>query len=132
MVGMLEYSKRQINELSGGQQQRIFLARAIAQNPSLFLMDEPFAGLDLGTEKIIMTLLKKLRDSGKTIIIVHHDLSSVEAYFDWVMMLNMRMIASGPTQKCFNEENLSKTFGKNNVLLSEVLKITKQKSLGIS
>lgn len=132
MVGMLDYAKRQISELSGGQQQRIFLARAIAQNPSLYLMDEPFAGLDLGTEKILVNLLKELRDSGKTILIVHHDLSSVETYFDWIVMLNMRLVASGPTEKYFNEDNLGKTFGKNNILLNEVLKITRKKSLGIS
>lgn len=131
MVGMLPFAKRQISELSGGQQQRVFVARAIAQNPSIFLMDEPFAGIDLQAEKIIMNLLKKLQKEGKTILIVHHDLNSVESYFDWVMMLNMRLIACGPTKECFSLDTLSKAFGKNNVLLSELKILSKKQPLGM-
>lgn len=110
-VGMLEYEKRQISELSGGQQQRVFLARALIQEASVYLMDEPFQGVDATTEKAIIYILKELRNKGKTVIAVHHDLQTIKEYFDWVTLLNVRLIESGPVDKVFTTENLNKTYG---------------------
>lgn len=110
-VGMLEYEKRQISELSGGQQQRVFLARALIQEASVYLMDEPFQGVDATTEKAIIYILKELRNKGKTVIAVHHDLQTIKEYFDWVTLLNVRLIKSGPVDKVFTTENLNKTYG---------------------
>ncbi|WP_299095475.1 metal ABC transporter ATP-binding protein [uncultured Metabacillus sp.] len=110
-VGMLEYANRQISELSGGQQQRVFLARALAQEADVYFMDEPFVGVDAATEKAIIALLTELKANGKTVLVVHHDLQTVEEYFDWVLLLNMRKIAYGPTKETFTIENLQKTYG---------------------
>ncbi|MEX2103738.1 MAG: metal ABC transporter ATP-binding protein [Bacilli bacterium] len=110
-VGMADYAHRQISQLSGGQQQRVFLARALAQDATIYLMDEPFVGVDAATEKAIITLLNELKDQGKTVMVVHHDLQTVEEYFDWVLLLNMRKIAMGPTQEVFTQENLQRTYG---------------------
>jgi len=112
-VGMLSFKNRQIRELSGGQQQRIFLARALVQNASIYLMDEPFQGVDATTEKAIINILKELRKEGKTLIVVHHDLQTVPEYFDWVTFLNVKGIASGPVKDIFNDDNLTKTYGIN-------------------
>lgn len=109
-LGMKEYCNRQINKLSGGQQQRTFLARALVQNADLYLMDEPFQGVDALTEKVIISIIKELKDKGKTIIAVHHDLETVVEYFDWVMMLNVKCIAAGPCKEVFTGENLTKTY----------------------
>ncbi len=110
-VGMAAFSQRQISQLSGGQQQRVFLARALAQNAQIYLMDEPFQGVDATTEKAIVALLQTLRAAGKTVIVVHHDLQTVPEYFDWVTLLNVRRIASGPVSEVFTEENLRLTYG---------------------
>ncbi len=110
-VGMEEYADRQISQLSGGQQQRIFLARALAQEASLYLMDEPFVGVDAATEKAIITLLNELKEQGKTVLVVHHDLATVKEYFDWVMLLNVGLIDVGPTAQVFTGENLQRTYG---------------------
>jgi len=110
-VGMTAYHGRQISQLSGGQQQRVFLARALAQDAHIYFMDEPFQGVDATTEKAIVTLLQALRAAGKTVIAVHHDLQTVPEYFDWVTLLNVRRIASGPVAEVFTEENLRKTYG---------------------
>jgi manganese/zinc/iron transport system ATP- binding protein len=110
-VGMTEFAHRQISQLSGGQQQRIFLARALAQDSTLYLMDEPFAGVDAKTERAIVTLLKELRSKNKTVIVVHHDLQTVADYFDWVLLLNTTVIAAGPVEEVFTQENLTKTYG---------------------
>lgn len=110
-VGMADYAHRQISQLSGGQQQRVFLARALAQDADIYLMDEPFAGVDATTERSIVSLLTQLKSEGKTVLVVHHDLQTVSEYFDWVVLLNMRLIASGPTEETFTEENLRKTYG---------------------
>lgn len=118
-VGMGEYAKRQISQLSGGQQQRVFLARALTQDASIYLMDEPFAGVDAATERAIVQLLHDLRSAGKTVIVVHHDLNSVSHYFDSVLLLNMRLVASGPTGEVFTEENLRKTYGGRLTLLDQ-------------
>jgi len=120
MVGMEKYSKRQISQLSGGQQQRVFLARALTQNADMYLLDEPFAGVDAATEKAIVQILKELSNEGKTIIVVHHDLQSVETYFDWVLLLNLRLVASGPTKDVFTPALLEETYGGKLTLLSEV------------
>ncbi|MDW8328088.1 MAG: metal ABC transporter ATP-binding protein, partial [Anaerolineales bacterium] len=110
-VGMADYAKRQISQLSGGQQQRVFLARALAQNAQLYFMDEPFVGVDALTEKAIVALLHELRDQGKTVICVHHDLDSAPDYFDWAALLNVRLIAAGPFAEVFTQENLTKAYG---------------------
>lgn len=116
-VGMADYAKRQINKLSGGQQQRVFLARALAQDAQIYFMDEPFSGVDATTETAIVALLHELNDRGKTVLVVHHDLQTVSEYFDDVILLNMRIVASGPTEKVFNRENLQKTYGGRLTLL---------------
>ncbi|WGK65720.1 metal ABC transporter ATP-binding protein [Croceiramulus getboli] len=112
-VGMLEFRSRQISQLSGGQQQRIFLARALVQNASIYLMDEPFQGVDASTERAIINILKELRKAGKTLIVVHHDLQTVPEYFDWVTFLNVKGIATGPVKEIFNDDNLTLTYGIN-------------------
>ena len=110
-VGMEAYTTRQISQLSGGQQQRVFLARALVQDATVYLMDEPFQGVDATTERAIVNLLQELRANGKTVVVVHHDLQTVTDYFDWVMLLNIRRIASGPVDEIFTSENLRTTYG---------------------
>ncbi len=120
-VKMLPYAHRQISNLSGGQQQRVFLARALAQESDLYLMDEPFAGVDAATERAIVDLLMELRDTGKTILVVHHDLPTARRYFDELMLLNMRLVAFGPTNEVFTRELLQTTYGGRLSILSEVV-----------
>jgi manganese/zinc/iron transport system ATP- binding protein len=120
-VGMDSFARRQISQLSGGQQQRVFLARALAQNADFYLMDEPFAGVDMATEKAIVAILQKLRSEGRTAVVVHHDLHTVRQYFDHVVLLNMRVIAHGPVSEVFTEENLQKTYGSRLTLLSDAV-----------
>jgi len=110
-VGMRALSGRQISQLSGGQQQRVFLARALVQDARLYFMDEPFQGVDATTERAIVALLQELRREGKTVVVVHHDLQTVAEYFDWVTLLNVRKIASGPVSEAFTEANLRQTYG---------------------
>jgi manganese/zinc/iron transport system ATP- binding protein len=117
-IGDLEH--QQIGQLSGGQQQRTFLARALAQQADVYFMDEPFAGVDAATERAILTILKRLRREGKTIFVVHHDLRTVPLYFDHVVMLNVRLIASGPAEVVFTEDNLRKTYGGRLAILETV------------
>jgi manganese/zinc/iron transport system ATP- binding protein len=119
-VGMADFADRQISQLSGGQQQRVFLARALVQDAQVYFMDEPFAGVDATTERAIITLLRSLRDAGKTVIVVHHDLHTVPEYFDWLTLLNVRRIASGPMEATFTQENLNKTYGGRIAFLSQV------------
>ncbi|GAB1455368.1 MAG: metal ABC transporter ATP-binding protein [Spirochaetia bacterium] len=118
-VSMTDFANRQISRLSGGQQQRVFLARALLQNSDIYLMDEPFQGVDATTERAIIYLLKDLRAHGKTVIAVHHDLQTVPDYFDWVTLLNVRNIASGPVDDVFNQENLKAAFGGRIAFLKE-------------
>lgn len=125
-VGMENYKNRQISQLSGGQQQRVFLARALTQQADIYFMDEPFAGVDAATEKTIIQLLKKIAGEGKTIIVVHHDLQSVTTYFDWLIMLNLRLVASGPTGDVFNQKFLEETYGGKLTLLTEVGELMKK------
>jgi manganese/zinc/iron transport system ATP- binding protein len=110
-VGMADFASRQISQLSGGQQQRVFLARALVQDAQVYLMDEPFQGVDAVTERAIINLLQELRAAGKTVLVVHHDLQTVPEYFDWVALLNVRRIASGPVNEVYTEENLRRTYG---------------------
>ncbi len=110
-VGMTDFAKRQIGALSGGQQQRVFLARALAQGADLYLLDEPFAGVDAATEAAIVEVLHALRRDGKTIVAVHHDLATVPAYFDRVLMLNRRVVAEGPVASAFTTDTLAATYG---------------------
>lgn len=131
MVGMDEYAERQISQLSGGQQQRVFLARALIQNADLYFMDEPFTGIDLASKSVIMTLLKKLKQQGKTVFVVHHELDNIESYFDWVIMLNIRLVACGDIKTQFNQENLVATYGKNYSLFDTALKLSQQKTTGL-
>lgn len=110
-VGMADFADRQIGQLSGGQQQRVFLARALAQDADLYLLDEPFAGVDAATERAIIDVLKELKAEGRTVVAVHHDLSTVREYFDDVLMLNVRKIAEGPVDATFTPEALEATYG---------------------
>ncbi|TWU48218.1 metal ABC transporter ATP-binding protein [Rubripirellula reticaptiva] len=110
-VGMQDYSKRQISQLSGGQQQRVFLARALVQGADLFLMDEPLAGVDASTERTIIDVLRRLRDDGKTAMVVHHDLDTVADYFDRALLLNGRVIAEGPVADVMTPKLLKATYG---------------------
>lgn len=119
-VKMLPFANRQIANLSGGQQQRVFLARALAQEADLYFMDEPFSGVDAATEAAIITVLRELRDKGKTILVVHHDLPTARQYFDMLLLLNMNVIAFGPTDQVFTGELLQKTYGGRLTILSEV------------
>jgi manganese/zinc/iron transport system ATP- binding protein len=117
-VGMADFADRQISQLSGGQQQRTFLARALVQDAQLYFMDEPFAAVDAVTERAIVAILRELREKGKTVLVVHHDLQTVEDYFDWVTLLNVEVVASGPTATTFTPENLRRTYGGRVAYLS--------------
>lgn len=119
-VGIADLAGRQISQLSGGQQQRTFLARALVQDADLYLMDEPFAAVDASTEKAIVEILRELKSRGKTAVVIHHDLQTVPEYFDYVVLLNMRVVAHGPVAQTFTSENLQKTYGGRLTLLDEV------------
>jgi manganese/zinc/iron transport system ATP- binding protein len=108
---ILELANRPIGELSGGQQQRCFLARALVQNAELYFLDEPFQGIDAHSERVIVEMLKDLRSKGKTIVVVHHDLQTVKEYFDYAILLNVRLIDQGPTSQVVTFENLKTTYG---------------------
>ena len=111
-VGMLDFKDRQISELSGGQQQRAFIARALVQEADIYLMDEPFQGVDSTTEKSIVDILKKLKSEGKTLIVVHHDLQTVPTYFETVTFINKSVIASGKVKEVFIQENIDMAYKK--------------------
>ena len=110
-VGMADFANRQISQLSGGQQQRTFLARALVQDAQIYFMDEPFAAVDAVTERAIVAILRELRQRNKTVIVVHHDLQTVPEYFDWVTLLNVEVVVSGPTDAIFTPENLRRAYG---------------------
>ena len=126
-VGMSGFVGRQISELSGGQQQRVFIARALAQEADLYLMDEPFAGVDMATETAIFQLLQEMTAGGKTVVVVHHDIHSAMNFFDWLIMLNLHLVASGPKEIVMNEEMLRKTYGGKLNLLTRVTDMIRQK-----
>jgi len=116
-VGIADLAKRQISQLSGGQQQRVFLARALVQQADIYFLDEPMAGVDATTERTVVDLLHKLRDAGKTLVVVHHDLQTVQDYFNWIVILNVRLIAQGPVREVYTPENLHKAYGGQAALL---------------
>ncbi|MBT5381786.1 MAG: ABC transporter ATP-binding protein [Phycisphaerae bacterium] len=118
-VDLVEYAHRQISQLSGGQQQRVFLARALVQDADLYLMDEPFASVDAATEQAIVEVLKTLRAEGSTLVVVHHDLQTVAEYFEHVILLNMRVVASGPMDSTLTADNLRDTYGGRLTLLEK-------------
>ncbi|MGL5094086.1 MAG: metal ABC transporter ATP-binding protein, partial [Planctomycetia bacterium] len=126
-VGMEGFADRQIGQLSGGQQQRTFLARALAQEADLYFMDEPMAGVDAATERTIFDLFRELRSQGKTVVVVHHDLRTAPMYFDRVVLLNMRVVASGPTAQAFTAENLQRAYGRRLSILDAVGEAIKQR-----
>ncbi len=128
-VGMLAFADRQIGQLSGGQQQRIFIARALMQDADLYCMDEPFAGVDAATEQEIFELLMGLKQDGKTLLIVHHDLATVERYFDWTLVLNTCLVGCGPLQEVFHAETIMRAYGRMPTLLHEAARFAeRQKS----
>lgn len=116
-VGMADFANRQISQLSGGQQQRVFLARALVQDADVYFLDEPMAGVDATTERAIVAILHALRDAGKTVIMVYHDLQTVRTYFDWMIILNIRVIAQGPVSEVYTGENLKRAYGGQVTLL---------------
>lgn len=131
LVGMAPYATRQISQLSKGQQQRLFIARALIQNPDILLMDEPFAGIDMATEKILIDLLTKLKNEGKSIFIVHHDLTTLHKYFDWAILLNTRLIGYGPVQEVVTEKNIHRAYGKGLDLFEEAHLLSKKQTEGL-
>lgn len=130
-VKMLDFADRHISELSGGQQQRVFIARALAQEADLYFMDEPFAGVDMASEKAIVDILLELQKEGKTIFVVHHDLQSAMDYFDWMVLINKRIVGSGPIQEVFTTETLQNTYGGNLSMLEQIGQIFKEKQFPI-
>lgn len=131
-VNMQEFAHRQISQLSGGQQQRVFIARALAQQADLYLMDEPFAGVDAGAESAILELLQHMRNEGKTIIVIHHDLQSAYEYFDWIVFLNMRLVASGFKEEVFRPEILKETYGGKLTLLDSLSNFIRSRELNLN
>jgi manganese/zinc/iron transport system ATP- binding protein len=126
-VSMSDFAHRQIRQLSGGQQQRVFLARALAQDARVYFMDEPFSGVDAATEAAIIELLQQLRSAGKTVFVVHHDLQTVRSYFDYVILVNMRLVACGPTETTFTPDNLHETYGGRLTILDEAAEAVRQR-----
>jgi len=128
-VGIGDLAKRQISQLSGGQQQRVFLARALVQQADLYLMDEPFAAVDAATETAIVEILKRMKSDGKTAVVIHHDLQTVRDYFDYVVLLNMRIVASGTVDEVFTNENLQKTYGGRLTLLDQATEAMRRREI---
>ena len=131
-LGIEDLKDRQIRKLSGGQQQRLFIARALLQNSDLLILDEPFAGIDMATEKSLMALFQELTAEGKTLLLVHHDLSTAKAYFDHLLLINRRLIASGAPEKVLSSENLQRCYQIHGSLLEEVAQLSKEKERGLS
>lgn len=130
-VGMLAYANRQISQLSGGQQQRVFIARSLAQQAEIYLMDEPFVGVDAATEQSILALLETMRAEGKTVIIVHHDLQTAREYFDWIVLLNTRLVACGATAEVLTNDNLREAYGGRLNLLTQLGELISTQSFPI-
>ncbi|MFC0267651.1 metal ABC transporter ATP-binding protein [Kushneria aurantia] len=130
MVGMQDFAGRQISQLSGGQQQRVFLARALVQNADIYFLDEPMAGVDATTERAIVNILRRLRDEGKTVIVVHHDLQTVRTYFDWLLILNVRVVAQGSVESTYTADNLRSAYGGQIALLDSEAFISRAGSEG--
>lgn len=130
-VGMASFANRQISQLSGGQQQRVFIARALLQDADIYFMDEPFTGVDMATEQSMIQLLRDLRDAGKTLLLVHHDLNTVSEYFDWIIMLNTSLIACGPVDTVYTPLSLTDTYGKESALFAEAMKLSVKRTSGL-
>ena len=130
-VAIQQLGDRQISQLSGGQQQRVFIARALAQGAELYLLDEPFAGVDASTERAVIALLKELRDEGKTVVVVHHDLNTARQYFDYLILLNTRLVAAGPTLDVFQEDILQDTFGGQLSIMHTLIEELGQKQYSV-
>ena len=130
-VGMYEFKNRQIAQLSGGQQQRVFMARALAEQAELYLLDEPFAGVDAATENSIFEVFQQVRDSGKTMLVIHHDLQSAAKYFDWIVLLNTHLVAYGPIEDVFTKEHMEEAYGGQLSVLNQVHEILRQKEYPI-
>lgn len=130
-VGLADLARQQIGQLSGGQQQRVFLARALAQKAQIYFMDEPMAGVDAATERVIFSLLAELRQQGKTVFVVHHDLRTVAQYFEQVMLINMRLVAFGPTATTFTNENLRKAYGGRLSILDDAAEALRQRERSV-
>lgn len=122
MVRMQDFADRQIGELSGGQQQRVFMARALAQGSDILLLDEPFAGVDAATERAILDVLERAKNSGKTLVVVHHDLSTAAEYFDKLILIKQRMYAYGTPRVVLNEELLSRVYEGRLRIFSDIIK----------
>jgi manganese/zinc/iron transport system ATP- binding protein len=131
-VGLLDLAKRPISQLSGGQQQRVFIARALAQQAELYLMDEPFVGVDAATEDAILKLLSQMRDEGKTVIIVHHDLQTAYSFFDSIVLLRTRLVAAGPKKEVFTTKNLQDAYGGRLSVLSRIGDLIEREELNIN
>lgn len=131
IVEMEGYAHRQINQLSIGQQQRVFLARALLQDAQIYFLDEPFSGVDSVTEQMILKFLQEMRSKGKTLFVIYHDLKNIQKYFDWVMMLNVRLIACGETKTHLTTENLQKTYGQSANIFEEAFILAQNKILGV-
>ncbi len=125
-VGLSDFQNREIRELSGGQQQRAFLARALVQQAELYLLDEPFSGVDHASEETILRIIKEMVGAGKSVIIVHHDLETVKRYFDWVVLLNTRLIGAGAASKVLTSSNLQKAYGQQFTILAEALRLSQE------
>ncbi|MDB6081066.1 MAG: putative ABC-type transporter, ATPase subunit [Chlamydiia bacterium] len=130
LVGMQEFSSRQISELSGGQQQRVFLARSLLQEADIYFFDEPLSGVDHASEEIIMNILQNMKNAGKTIFMVHHDLNTVDAYFDWIILLNVRLIAAGEKMNIFTPQYMQEAYGKNFMVYDEAMKLSSYRTSG--
>ena len=130
LVGMEGFEKRQIGQLSEGQKQRIFFARALMMEGDIYFLDEPFAGVDMATEKVLVDLLKKLQKQEKTIITIHHDLHTASKYFDYCLALNMRLVSAGQVESVLQEDVLKKMYGSGKILLKEASEKAGSKSLG--
>jgi manganese/zinc/iron transport system ATP- binding protein len=131
-VGMLSFKDRQISQLSGGQQQRVFIARALLQQASLYLMDEPMTGIDHASEKAFLKLFDELKAEGKTLLIVYHDLNNVTRYFDWTILLNTCLLGCGPTEEVFTSQNVEKAYGNSGILLEQITSLSKNQHSGAS
>lgn len=131
-LGLDLFQNRQINQLSGGQKQRLFLARALLQEADLYLLDEPFVGVDATTEKMMMETFTSLQNAGKTVCIIHHDLHSVEKYFNYTVILNTRVVAAGATTEVFHFDNIQKAFGSRSTLLEEAFRLSHEQQSGIN
>ncbi len=119
-VNMLNFADKHISELSGGEKQRIFIARALAQEAEVYFFDEPLVGIDATSEKEIMEILNQMKMEGKSIFVVHHDLQSSVEYFDWVIFINRKIVASGPISSVFSLQNLQNTYGEAFSVLSKI------------